>query len=135
MTPQERIKKILDGIDETIVVAKNIAINEIYGLSKARIFNDGEDKNMSKIGTYSNSYKKIREKKGLQTAFVDLTNTTSLMQSVVRDDDSIFFKNDYGKKISKYNEQHFKKRIFAPTTGEKKVWQRILNEEISKLWK
>jgi hypothetical protein len=77
MTPQERIKKILDGIDETIVVAKNIAINEIYGLSKARIFNDGEDKNMSKIGTYSNSYKKIREKKGLQTAFVDLTNTTS----------------------------------------------------------
>ena len=135
MTPQERIKKILDGIDETIVVAKNIAINEIYGLSKARIFNDGEDKNMSKIGTYSNSYKKIREKKGLQTAFVDLTNTTSLMQSVVRDDDSIFFKNDYGKKISKYNEQQFKKRIFAPATGEKKVWQRILNEEISKLWK
>ena len=66
MTSQERIKKILDGIDETIVVAKNIAINEIYGLSKARIFNDGEDKNMSKIGTYSNSYKRLEKRKGFR---------------------------------------------------------------------
>lgn len=135
MTPQERIAKVLNDIDNVIEIAKSIAINEIYAYSQDRIFNDGKDKYNQQIGTYSDSYKKTRKKKGLQTSFVDLTNTTNLKQSITRSNASIFFKNDYGKKISGYNEKRFNRRIFAPSNEEKKIWYDTLNEELTKLWK
>ena len=135
MTPQERIAKVLNDIDNVIEIAKSIAINEIYAYSQDRIFNDGKDKYNQQIGTYSDSYKKKKKKKGLQTSFVDLTNTTNLKQSITRSNASIFFKNDYGKKISGYNEKRFNRRIFAPSNEEKKIWYDTLNEELTKLWK
>lgn len=135
MTPQQRILKVLNDIDNVIEIAKSIAVNEIYAYSEDRIFNDGKDKYNNQIGTYSDAYKKVRKKKGLQTSYVDLTNTTKLKQSISRNNDSIFFKNDYGKKISGYNEKTFNRRIFAPSKEEKKIWYDTLNEEITKLWK
>lgn len=132
---QDKIKKILSGIDNVIEIAKATATVEIYAYSKDRIFNKGEDKNLQQIGVYSNPYKEVRSKKGLQTSFVDQKFSGTLQQSITYNKDSIYFKNEYGKKVSGYNEEHFKKRIYAPTKTEKEIYFDILNEELNKLWK
>lgn len=132
---QDKINKILNSIDDVIEIAKATATVEIYAYQKDRIFNKGEDKNLQSIGVYSNPYKKIRSKKGLQTAFVDQKFSGNLQQSVTYSKDTIYFKNEYGKKVSGYNEEHFKKRIYAPSQPEKQIYFDILETELNKLWK
>jgi len=132
---QDKINKILNSIDDVIEIAKSTATVEIYAYQKDRIFNKGEDKNLQSIGVYSNPYKKIRSKKGLQTAFVDQKFSGNLQQSVTYSKDTIYFKNEYGKKVSGYNEEHFKKRIYAPSQPEKEIYFDILETELNKLWK
>lgn len=132
---QDKINKILNSIDDVIEIAKSTATVEIYAYQKDRIFNKGEDKNLQSIGVYSNPYKKIRSKKGLQTAFVDQKFSGNLQQSVTYSKDTIYFKNEYGKKVSGYNEVHFKKRIYAPSQPEKEIYFDILETELNKLWK
>ena len=85
--------------------------------------------------SYKSSYKSFRKKKGLQTQYVDEKVTGELQKSITYDADSIFFKNDYGKKISGYNEKHFKKRIFAPSESEADIFINELDKNLSKLWK
>jgi hypothetical protein len=138
MTYQEKIQKIVNSIDDVIVIAQTMAINEIYAYTKERIFNKGLAKDISSIGRYSESYKEVRKSKGLQTSFVDLKVTGSLQDSIVRDDKQIFFKNEYGRKVAGYNEVHFKGKentIFAPTGDDKQIYFDILNDELNKLWK
>lgn len=132
---QDKINKILNSIDDVIEIAKATATVEIYAYQKDRIFNKGEDKNLQSIGVYSNPYKKIRSKKGLQTGFVDQKFSGNLQQSVTYSKDTIYFKNEYGKKVSGYNEVHFKKRIYAPSQPEKEIYFDILESELNKLWK
>lgn len=132
---QDKINKILNSIDDVIEIAKATATVEIYAYQKDRIFNKGEDKNLQSIGVYSNPYKKIRSKKGLQTAFVDQKFSGNLQQSVTYSKDTIYFKNEYGKKVSGYNEVRFKKRIYAPSQPEKEIYFDILETELNKLWK
>lgn len=132
---QDKIKRILSSIDNVIEIAKATSTVEIYAYSKERIFNKGEDKNLQQIGVYSNPYKKTRSKKGLQTAFVDQKFSGSLQQSITYNKDSVYFKNEYGKKISGYNEEHFKKRIFAPSKTERQIYFDILNDDINKFLK
>jgi len=132
---QDKINKILNSIDDVIEIVKATATVEIYAYQKDRIFNKGEDKNLQSIGVYSNPYKKIRSKKGLQTAFVDQKFSGNLQQSVTYSKDTIYFKNEYGKKVSGYNEVHFKKRIYAPSQPEKEIYFDILETELNKLWK
>lgn len=132
---QEKINRIINGIDDAIKIAMANTITSIYGESLNRIFNEGEDKNGSKIGVYSDSYKKVREKKGYQNSFVDLTFTGSLRNSIARNDTIVYFKNEYGVKVAGYNEKNFNKRIFAPSKSESAVWVEELNHEIKKLWK
>ena len=96
----EMLTKIITGLDDVVAISKNIAVNEIYGASKNRIFNLGEDKYNRKLGGYTSSYKAKRKNKGLQTSFKDLTFTTNLQKSISRNDDTIYFGNEYGKKIS-----------------------------------
>lgn len=131
----EILTKIIAGLDDVIVISKNIAVNEIYGASKNRIFNLGEDKYNKKLGAYSSGYKAKRKKKGLQTTFKDLTFTTSLQKSISRNEDTVYFSNDYGKKISGYQERQTSTRIFAPTEDEREIFKKVLNEELDKLWK
>lgn len=132
---QDKIKKIISNIEPVLEVAIQKAIAAIEAKSTQRIFKQGLAKDEKKIGTYSESYKNTRKKKGLQTAFVDLTNTTSLLQSVAKNDTQVFFKNEYGRKISGYNETHFKKRVFAPTQTERELALEIINDELKQLWK
>lgn len=138
MTYQEKTQKIINSIDDVIAIAQAMAINEIYAYTKERIFNNGLAKDISKIGNYSASYKEVRKSKGLQTSFVDLKVTGSLQDSIVRNDQEIFFKNEYGRKVAGYNEVHFKGKentIFAPTKDDRQIYFDILNDELNKLWK
>ena len=41
--------------------------------------------------------------------------TTNLQKSISRNDDTIYFGNEYGEKISSYQERQTATRIFAPT--------------------
>ena len=134
MTYQERIKKIVDSIDDVIEIAKALSVNAIYGEVDTRIFNEGKDKNDLPIGTYSEAYKKVRQKKGRQVAFVDQTFTTNLQSSISRSKDTIFFKNEYGRKVSGYNEKRFGKRIYAPSNSERMIYINTLEKELNKLW-
>ena len=117
---EQKIKKIISQIDDVIEIAKAESVQTIYGNSLIRIFDKGEDKYNNKIGTYNPNFKlngvnyiELRKKKGLQTQFVDLTFTTSLNKSIVADNTKIFFRNEYGQRISRANEVNFNKRIFA----------------------
>ena len=159
---QDKINKILNSIDDVIEIAKSTATVEIYAYQKDRIFNKGEDKNETQIGTYSDtllpafffnrsnnkkgkvnpkdypnglSYKTFRNLNGLQSAFVDLKFSGNLQQSITYTKDSIYFKNEYGKKLIGYNEVRFKKRIYAPSQPEKQIYFDILETELNKLWK
>jgi len=131
----EMLTKIITGLDDVVAISKNLAVNEIYGASKNRIFNLGEDKYNRKLGGYTPSYKTKRKDKGLQTSFKDLTFTTNLQKSISRNDDTVYFGNEYGKKISSYQERQTATRIFAPTEEEREIFKKILNEELDKLWK
>lgn len=131
----EKIKRILRDLDATIEIAKKIAAEEIYANINHRVFDSGNDKDGNKIGSYSQRYKEYRGFKGLKTDFVDLKVTGELQRSISRNDEQVFFKNEYGTKIGGYNEKHFNKKIFYPGAKEQEIFIAVLNEELDKLWK
>ena len=133
MSFQEKVEKIIANLDDLVNISQAIAIAEINAEMQFRIFNEGKAKENQSIGKYSKKHAEIRESKGLQTSFVDLTITTDLRQSIELEQKKIVFKNPYGKEISKANERIFKKRIFAPSEKESQIWIDVLNEEIAKL--
>lgn len=132
---QDKLKRILDSIDSVIEKSVQDATQTILRDSSVRIFNKGKDKENQQIGTYSESYKKIKEKKGRQTSFVDLTFTSALSKSIAANENQVYFSNDYGVKVAGYNETRFKKRIFAPSDEERKLVIEFINEDLAKLWK
>ena len=138
MSWEKKVQRIVNNIDEVVEISNANSVNEIYGTMLDRVFNRGRAKDFSDIGTYKPSYEKVRKKKGLQTAFVDLKVTGSLQNSIGRTKDKILYENEYGKKIAGYNEVHFKGKedsIFAPSKDEKQIFIDILTEELNKLWK
>lgn len=139
---EQKIKRIIQSLDNTIEIAKNEAVQTIYGTALSRIFNRGKDKYNNQIGKYNpkfvlngKNYIELRKSKGLQTSYVDLTFTTSLNKSIVTNKDSVYFNNSYGRIIAKENEKNFNKRIFAPSKEEAKIYFDILQDELNKLWK
>lgn len=135
MSFQDKIRQIIAALDDVAELSKKEAVASIFGEAEGRIFNSGLDKNDNSIGSYSKSYSETRKDRGLQTGFVDLTFSGSLKQSIALNDKQIYFKNEYGQRVSGYNETHFNKRIFAPSQKEKKIFFDILNENLKKLWK
>jgi len=139
---EDKIKRVINNIDNVVVIAKAEAVQTILANSVQRIFDKGKDKYNNQIGTYNpnfvlngENYIEKRKKKGLQTSYVDLTFSTSLNKSIMSNKSQIYFKNTYGQIISKANEKNFNKRIFAPSKEEKAVFIDILNDEMKKLWK
>ena len=95
----------------------------LEGLMKRRIFNDGKATNESQIGKYkSKGWRKIRSKKGRQTAFVDLQFTGDLIRSfkTVRDGSDVVLAivNDSDALKARGNEERRKKAIFEPSLDE-----------------
>ena len=131
---EEKLKKLSKIIDDVIDISKGEAINAINAELNYRIFNKGLAKDNNLIGTYSESTKKKKIRDGKKMLLVNLIDTTSLSKSLVVKEQKIQFKNDYGEKVSNYNELNFKKRIFAPTKSEAEIWKDTLNENLNKVF-
>lgn len=150
----KKIDRIIRDLDATIEAAKKTAAVEIYANIDHRVFTAGKDRDGNKIGSYSTtklpasffgleeteypngiSYKEYRGLKGLKTDFIDLKFTGELQRSITLNDESVYFKNQYGVEIGGYNEVRFGKKIFSPGAVEKKIFIDVLNSELDKLWK
>lgn len=131
----KKIDRIIRDLDATIEAAKKIAAVEIYANIDHRVFTAGKDRDGNKIGSYSPSYKAYKKSKGFKTDFVDLKLTGELQRSITLNDESVYFKNQYGVEIGGYNEVRFGKKIFSPGAVEKKIFIDVLNDELDKLWK
>ena len=133
---QDKIAEIIANLDNTIELSIAESTIEIYSKVQERIFNKGLAKDETKIGTYAESTLKRKKRKGKKdSSFVNLTDTTSLRKSIKPRENKIEFSNDYGKKVSGYNEENFGKRIFAPTNDEKQIFINNLEDKINELWK
>jgi hypothetical protein len=134
MSLSQNLQKIADSVDIAIDIARNKAINNINAELQYRIFNKGKAQDDSQIGTYKPSTLKTKGKKGKKnTSFVNLIDTTSLYKSIAVKDVKLSFINDYGVKVSGYNEKHFAKTIFRATKDERQIWIDTLDDEIKKL--
>jgi len=112
---------------------------------KRRIQNDGKNsadvpmrtKSSKKFGAYSEAYGKRRQKKGRQTAIIDLTLTGAMMDSLKAGPTG---PNSYGVgflgpdeyKKAGWNEQRFGP-IFDPSKYELQVSLTVINKEAIKL--
>lgn len=142
---KDRVDKIIAGVDQSVANAKSMSAQQIFTAMEERIFNKGQDINNSQIGTY-NEHFRIRDKRGvlktyiqerkdhgLQTAFVDLTFSGDLANSIINGEDKVYFKNPYGIDIMAHNEQNFEKRIAAPTKEERQIFFDNVNKSINNL--
>lgn len=116
------------------LLVKDIATN-IWKASVKRIFVNGINVNGTKIGKYSRFTKVVRSRKGLQTAFVDLTYTGAMKNNYrVRKSKSlgyvIGFSEQYGVKLAAKNEERFKCKIFGITKDDEKLTDDIIKKFI-----
>lgn len=118
-----------------------VAGKRLEGEMKKRIFNRGEASDGSKIGSYSNSYAALRQRRGRQTGFVDLQFTGNLFSNVqtVKDgaDVAIAIPNDKDFLKATDNEKRFEKTIFEPTEQEEisvdKEFTRLIENEVERI--
>lgn len=135
----------LSEIQENTVVREAAII--VAGAIKQRVENSGKDSNNTPLrtksdkayGAYSEAYGKKRNRKGRQTAKVDL-NFTGTMWSTWR---PVPAPNGWGAtfvdaeqhKIAGYNQETFETPIFAPTENEIKIGNNAINQRVRKLLK
>ena len=129
-------KLSVESINE---LTKEIATN-IYNSSVDRIFNKGLNVKGTKIGKYKKSTKLIRQRKGLQTAFVDLTFTGLFkryykLRKLGFKGYTIGFpaNNLYGEYITVWNEKRFKCKIFGITKEDNKMVDDLIKKFIIKV--
>ena len=86
---EANIKRSLPAIQELVANSHVVSVQDTLGLMLQRIFNRGEDAMGNPIGKYStnpdgsdSSYIKRRQKKGLQTNYIDLQFEGNLFRSV-----------------------------------------------------
>jgi hypothetical protein len=121
------------------------AVIQVVPEMKRRIQNEGKNsageqmhtKSSKAYGAYSKAYGKKREKKGRQTAIVDLTFNGDMMRSLKPgptgpNSYGIGFLNDAQAEIAGYNEQNFGE-IFGVSAYELQVSLTAINKEAQKL--
>lgn len=77
-----KIEASLPLITKAIQGAEALGVETMYALMARRIFNEGKKTDGTLIGAYSGSYKKTRERKGLETDYVNLQFSDRLFQSL-----------------------------------------------------
>lgn len=106
---QDKIKRVIDAIDDVVTVAVADAINQLYADIEEETFVQGVDAEGKKIGTYKNSYWKThRQATGKQVAYVDLDFSGDLKKGIQRDETKIFFNNEYAKVVGRGNEDRYR---------------------------
>lgn len=143
MTPEEaaaQYGELLRVIGESIQSAEIGSLTYLRGAMAKRIHNDGQLSTGSKIGTYKGTYyKKKRERKGLQTAYVDLTFNRDLLRSyrvgLVSNtkNNALGFVSDLQRKKGEKHEDYYGV-IFHPTNSDNREmanqYARILDQSI-----
>ena len=129
--------KIMDGLvaDIPTIVdqAMVLGMNQADALIQGRVFNDNKDISGVSFGGYrSESYKKKREKKGLQTAVVDFQFTGSLLKDVVTNTSTtgyrVILNSTLSEKKARGNEQRKGKKIFEISEDEEKECVKVIND-------
>ena len=77
-----KIEASLPLITKAIQGAEVLGVETMYALMARRIFNEGKKTDGSSIGLYSEAYKKVRAKKGLETDYINLQFSDRLFQSL-----------------------------------------------------
>lgn len=75
----QKLETSLASIGSSVLLKSMKRIEREY---KERVFVKGISSNGGKIGDYSKGWAEVRQSKGLQTAFIDLKFTGSLMKSI-----------------------------------------------------
>jgi hypothetical protein len=123
--------KVLDNITRTIaadLVASNIS----------RIHNDGQNVDGSNIGSYSTeSYKKLRQKKGRQINKVDLSFTGKLSKEFSFAASGLHtvgvgFLTPYGAELSEHLEEKYNKKIWGVTQEDERIAEEIAKNKVNK---
>jgi len=131
----DKIKKEWLTKDAQIEVNEDIA-NTLRNAISTRIHSRGEASDGSSIGTYSESYARMRDRMGLQTSYVDLKVYGELQSSFVVERSgntsySIGFDNSEDADKAGYMEEHFGKDIWEPSTQELRQIDRILSDRLN----
>lgn len=116
---EEVIKKLQDNLSEKEINGLTEKVAEaVFKSNKERIFEQGLNVEKEKIGNYAPTTKKIRQRLGLRTDFVNLTFSGYMkdiyrMRKVKNASYVIGFTEPYGERVAALNEQHFKCVIFS----------------------
>jgi hypothetical protein len=87
-----------------------------------------------KLKVLTGGYKQIRQIEGKETVSVNLTRTGKLSKSLVIEPTAngyIIGFLPYGAKLSQYQEDHWNKMIFAPSSNEKRIITTIVNNYLN----
>lgn len=134
------------------------ATNSVFVAQKKRIFQDGKAVNGTEIGQYSTKpisvSKKNQPRNTGKTRFsggyreyksmigqgtkVNLRLTDQMMMdlgtTVIGPKEwGIGFNNEFNAKKSGWNEEHFKKDIFATSDEEDDIWEKVFEFELNKI--
>jgi len=135
------------------------AVNSVLAQQKKRIFQQGKASNNTKIGNYSTEpisiskknqsrntgktyfkggYRQYKSLTGKGSSTVNLRNTDQMMMDlgttvVKKGQYGIGFSNQFNADKAEWNEERFKKEIFATTSGEDNTFMRVYEFEIGKI--
>lgn len=136
-----QIKDYTKCLVDAVAKAELIAMNELFGVVKQRVFNQNITTDLNNFGGYkSDAYKKKRESLGLQTNSKDLQLSGELRKDFiigVDDDKNVVygFSTDRSNEIRGYQEQSEKqigKEIFYPNDEEIELALEDFYSEIEK---
>lgn len=154
MTPAQHsdyLKKLVNKIESIKVELSEIAIKEMEGQMKQRIFNDGKATNGDSIGKYSTKnfynkktssvqvggYRQYRIDRGRQVEYVDLQLTDELFNAIktfrIGDTWVLGIADSFNEKKSVWNEEHFNKEIFRASEEEIKAVNESVIIQIRKI--
>lgn len=116
-----------------------LAASTVHGDYVERIFTQGRTSTLAPIGQYKPSTKRIREKRGRQTSFVNLTFTARLrtniansLQKVRNNFETGTTNNEETKKLGFLIKQ-YGAIVFKASKGERKKYQRIIQDNFTQL--
>jgi hypothetical protein len=133
---REVITGLITDIKGVDILLEDIS-DFIYTSIKRRVFVDGKDVNNSNIGKYSLYTKRIRQKKGLQTNYVNLVFEGNLLASfsIKRQGSSylIGFDSMMEANIAAKNEDRFGKTIFGLTSQDESTIDKMVEDWVKKI--
>jgi hypothetical protein len=134
-------------------------LSSVLAVHKTRIFQKGQDSDLSKIGSYSTKptsisrknqarqtgktyfkggYKEYKSLAGRESNFVNLRNTDQMMmdyslQVIGKNEYGFGFTNQFNFDKSGWNEDHFDTEVFGESSEDAQVFERVFQYELNKL--